>query len=181
MDPALRVTPLHDDLTRGVRPALLAILGAVALLLVIACVNVTNLLLARGVQRQGEFALRAALGASRGRLIRQLLTESLLLAALGGALGMGRRGPRCARAVALSPPTLPRADAIGVNGTVFLLGFAITTVIGLVFGVAPSAAGFPKRSPRQPPARVASYRRAGIAGRAPRWLSPRCRSPWCCW
>jgi putative ABC transport system permease protein len=138
MEPALRTTPLHDDLTRGVRPALLAILGAVALLLVIACVNVTNLLLARGVQRRGEFALRAALGASRGRLNRQVLTESLLLAALGGALGMAVAVLGVRALIALSPPTLPRAGAIGVNGTVFLLGFAITGVIGLAFGIAPA-------------------------------------------
>ncbi len=138
MEPALKTTILQEDLTQGVRPALLAILGAVTLLLVIACVNVTNLMLARGVQRQGEFALRAALGASRSRLNRQVLTESLLLAALGGALGMAVAVLGVRALVALSPPTLPRADAIGVNGTVFLVGFVITAVIGLVFGIAPA-------------------------------------------
>jgi putative ABC transport system permease protein len=138
MDPALKTTILQEDLTQGVRPALLAILGAVTLLLVIACVNVTNLMLARGVQRQGEFALRAALGASRSRLNRQVLTESLLLAALGGALGMAVAVLGVRALVALSPPTLPRAGAIGVNGTVFLVGFVITAVIGLVFGIAPA-------------------------------------------
>src|SRR5207247_3144841 len=77
---------LRDEVTGGVKPALFAILGAVILVLVIACVNVTNLLLARGVQRRGELALRAALGAGNSRLIRQLLTESLLLAAMGGVI-----------------------------------------------------------------------------------------------
>jgi putative ABC transport system permease protein len=138
MDPALTAVPLHEDLTRGVRPALLAILGAVALVLVIACVNVTNLLLARGVQRRGEFAVRAALGATRGRLNRQVLTESLVLAALGGAVGMVVAVLGLRALVALSPPSLPRAGAILVNGSVFLLGFAITSLFGLAFGVAPA-------------------------------------------
>src|SRR5205823_14178429 len=107
---------LQDELARGVRPALLAILGAVGLVLLIAAVNVTNLLLARGVRRRGEFALRAALGAARGRLIRQVLTESVLLAVLGGTAGvlvavLGVRG-----LLALAPPSLPRAGAIRIDG-----------------------------------------------------------------
>jgi putative ABC transport system permease protein len=132
------VVSLHQDLTRGVRRTLLAILGGVMLVLVIACVNVTNLLLARGAQRHGEFALRAALGAGRGRLIRQLLTESLLLALLGGVAGLAVALLGVRALMALSPPELPRAGAIGVNGTVFAFGLGLTTLIGLAFGLLPA-------------------------------------------
>jgi putative ABC transport system permease protein len=134
----LQVSSLQDDITRGVRPALLAILGAVALVLVIVCVNVTNLLLARGAQRRGEFAVRTALGASRGRLVRQLLTESLLVAAAGGAAGMAVAVVGVGTIVRLSPPELPRVASIGVDGTAFLFGLAITTIIGLAFGAIPA-------------------------------------------
>ena len=115
-----------------------AVLGAVALLLLIACVNVTNLLLARGAQRRGEYAMRAALGAGRSRLIRQLLTESVLLALIGGALGIVAAEFGVRALAALSPPGLPRVDAITVNGAVFAFAFAITTVIGLLVGLVPA-------------------------------------------
>src|SRR5206468_5835072 len=118
--------------TRGVKPALLAVLGAVVLVLLIASVNVTNLLLARGAQRRGELAVRAALGGGRMRMIRQLLTESLLLAALGGALGMVVAEFGVSALVALSPPGLPRVSAIGVDGPVFVFALGITTLIGLL-------------------------------------------------
>jgi putative ABC transport system permease protein len=139
-DPNTRFSaaPLQDELTRGVRPALVVILGAVTLVLLIACVNVTNLLLARGVQRRGEFALRAALGAGRSRLTRQLLTESLLLAAFGGVGGLAVAALGVRALVALVPPGLPRASAIGVNGAVFGFGFCITTLIGLAVGLIPA-------------------------------------------
>ena len=139
-DPATRftATPLQDDLTRSVRPALLAILGAVALVLVIACVNVTNLLLARGAQRRAEFALRAALGAAHQRLIRQLLTESLALAAIGGVVGLLVAVLGVRALAALSPPELPRAGDIAVDRMVFAIGVAITTLIGLACGLIPA-------------------------------------------
>jgi predicted permease len=134
----MMVNELQHDLTQGVRPALMAVLGAVFLVLLIASVNVTNLLLARGAQRQAEFAMRAALGAARGRLIRQLLTESLVLAALGAAFGMVVAVVGVQALVALSPPGLPRVSAIRVDGMVFLFALAITTLIGVVVGLVPA-------------------------------------------
>jgi len=132
------VDRLQDDIVRGVKPALLAVLGAVILVLLIACVNVTNLVLARGAQRQGEMAMRAALGAARPRLIRQSVTESLLLALWGGAVGMivAKTGIRLL--VAMSPPGLPRVQAIRLDGTAFGFAFAITVIIGLAVGLIPA-------------------------------------------
>lgn len=135
---AFRVTSLHEDMTRGVRGALLAILGAVMLVLLIASVNVTNLLLARGVQRRGDFALRSALGAVTARLVRQQLTETLLLATLGGALGMAVAWLGLKALAALSPGDLPRAQAIGIDGAVFLFAFVVTTLLGVAIGLSPA-------------------------------------------
>lgn len=134
----LVVNPLQSDVTQGVRLALLAVLGAVFLVLLIACVNVTNLLLARSAQRRAEFAMRAALGAAKSRLVRQLLTESLLLATIGGALGIGVAIAGVRALVALSPPGLPRVDAIHVDGSMFLFAFAVTTLIGIGVGLVPA-------------------------------------------
>ena len=138
LDHGIIVNPLQGEVTRGVRPALLAVLGAVALLLLIACVNVTNLLLARGVQRRGEFAMRSALGAVRHRLTRQLITESLLLAFLGSACGMlvAELGVRLL--VLLSPPGLPRIDAIRLNGVVFAFATGMAALVGLIVGLIPA-------------------------------------------
>jgi putative ABC transport system permease protein len=138
LDHGLIASPLQDDVGGAVKPALLAVLGAVMLVLMIACVNVTNLLLARGAQRRGEFAMRAALGAAGPRLIQQMLTESLLLAALGGAFGLvvARLGVRAL--VAFAPPELPRLNAIRVDGTVFAFALGITALIGLVVGLIPA-------------------------------------------
>lgn len=132
------VVALHDDLTRGVEPALLAILGAVALVLAMACVNVTNLVLARGVHRRGELALRIALGAPRRRLVRQLLTESLLLVGLGGLAGTALAALGVRGLVALGPPGLPRAGEIGVDAGLFAFGLGLTTLIGLGVGAIPA-------------------------------------------
>ena len=150
---------LQDEVTRSVKPALLAILGAVAVVLLVACVNVTNLLLARGVQRRGEFALRAALGAGRGRLIRQLLTESLLLAVIGGLAGTGVAILGVRALVALSPPDLPRLGAIGIDRTVFAFTFSVSAAIGLAFGVLPAL-----HAARRDPQRDLSYGSIRAAG-----------------
>jgi putative ABC transport system permease protein len=132
------VSSLQDDITRGVKPALLAVLGAVLLVLLIACVNVTNLLLARGSQRRGEFAMRTALGAARMRLLRQLLTESLLLACVGGILGIAVAEFGVKALVALSPAELPRLHAIGVDAVALAFAIGMTTVVGLLVGLVPA-------------------------------------------
>jgi putative ABC transport system permease protein len=121
-----------------VRPALLLVLAAAGLVLMIACVNVTNLLLAHGVQRRAEFALRAALGAGRGRLVRQLATESLLLAAIGGVAGMAVAAGGVRVLVALSPPELPRVHAIGVDVVAFAFGAALTSAIAIAVAIVPA-------------------------------------------
>jgi putative ABC transport system permease protein len=138
MNHGVIVNPLQDDITRGVKPALLALFGAVILVLAIASVNVANLVLARGAQRRSEFAMRTALGAGRTRLVRQLLAESLLLTLMGGALGMALAGIGVRALVALSPPDLPRLAAIQLNMPVFIFGFAVTVLIGLAVGLTPA-------------------------------------------
>ncbi len=132
------VHAVQDDLTRDVRPALLAILGAVGMVLLIACVNVTNLILGRGAQRRGEFAMRTALGASRARLVRQLVTEGLLLAAIGGVLGMAAAQMTLRALLVFIPPDLPRLSDIRLDTTVFAFSCVITTLIGLAFGLLPA-------------------------------------------
>ena len=138
LENGLDASPLHADITRPIKPALLAILAAVVLVLVIACVNVTNLVLGRSVQRRAELAMRTTLGASRPRLMRQLVTESLLIAAIGGVLGMFVAESGVRALVALSPAGLPRVTAVKLDGDVFVLAAALTTVIGLMIGGIPA-------------------------------------------
>jgi len=138
MPQGLILTSLQGDVVRGVRPALLAVFGAVVVVLLIASVNVTNLLLARGAQRRAEFAMRAALGASRPRMIRQLLIESLVLAGIGGAAGLALARVGLRAVVALAPPELPRAAAIAIDSTAFAFAAGLTTVIGIAVGLIPA-------------------------------------------
>ncbi len=130
--------PMAEWVTAPVRPALLALSGAVLIVLLVAALNVSNLLLARGASRRGEFAVRIALGAGRGRIVRQLLTESLLLAAIGGVAGVALAWAGVKGLVAISPPDLPRLHAIALDGNVLLFALAVTTVIGTLFGLMPA-------------------------------------------
>ena len=138
LDSGLVVSSLQSDVTRAIRPALVAVLVGVLLLLAIVCVNVTNLMLARGAQRRGELAMRAALGAGRRRLARQLITESFALALIGGAIGMFVAELGVLGIVALRPPELPRLGVIRVDAAVLAFGFVVTTVIGIVVGMIPA-------------------------------------------
>jgi putative ABC transport system permease protein len=131
----LIVDSLQRSVTQGARPALMAVFGAVILLLLIACVNVTNLMLGRGAQRRGEFALRSALGAVAPRLARQLVTESLLLAVFGCAVGLAVAQIGVRVLIALSPAGLPRVSAIRLDGVVMAFAFGVTVLIGLAIGL----------------------------------------------
>jgi putative ABC transport system permease protein len=130
--------PLHEWLVGDVRPALLILFGAVGLVLLIACANFAMLLMARSVARQRELMIRASLGARNSRLIRQRLTESTLLALVGGAAGMIAAKAGTSLLLALKPAELRRLDAIPMDARVFIFVFAISLMTGLLFGLLPA-------------------------------------------
>ncbi len=132
------VIPLKERLVGDVGSSLWMLLGAVGLVLLIACVNVSNLLLARATGRRREFAIRAALGAGRGRLLRQSLTESVLLASAGGGLGLLFAALGARAALNALPSGLPRADEIGLDARVLLFTAAISLLTGVLAGLAPA-------------------------------------------
>lgn len=132
------VVGYHDQLVARTRPAIIALLGAVGFLLLIACVNVANLLLSRAAVREREIALRTAIGAGRWRLIRQLLTESTVLATVGGALGVGVAWAGLRALISVAPPDLPRLGDITLNWPVVGFAFAASLVTGVIFGLMPA-------------------------------------------
>jgi len=136
----LVVLSLQRSVTANARAELLAIVSAVVVLLAIACVNVANLLLARGAQRRGELAMRVALGAGRGRILRQLLTESVILAMMGGAVGLLLAEVGVRALIALAPSDLPRIEAIHIDAWVLGFAFVVTAVVGIVVGIVPAIA-----------------------------------------
>jgi putative ABC transport system permease protein len=137
-DATVRADRLRDDVAANYRPAVLILFGSVALVLLIACGNVASLLLAHGLGRRRETALRSALGAGRGRLIRQLLTESVILALAGGAVGVLMSAWGTHLIVALAGDALPRGPGIGIDARVLLFTLGISIIAGLLFGLAPA-------------------------------------------
>ena len=139
--PVVHARPLADDMTAGVRPALLVMAVAVTLILLMSCANVANLFLSRGIARQRELAIRAAIGGSRGRLIRQLFTESLLLSGAGGVLGV-LVGVALMRVVpSLAPARFPRLDDLGVDARLLAIAAAASIFTAVASGLAPAVRG----------------------------------------
>ena len=133
-----KLTPLRDRLVRSVRPSLLVLLGAVVLVLLIACANIANLLLARAAARQKEVAIRSALGASGARILRQMLTESIVLSIFGGGLGVLLSVWLTQVLISISPPDSPRFGEVSLDYRVLGFAIALSVLTGILFGLAPA-------------------------------------------
>jgi putative ABC transport system permease protein len=137
----VRLTPLPADIVGNISTSLWVLAGAVGLVLLIGCVNVANLLLARSAARQTEMSIRAALGASRGRLIRQLLSEGFVLAMVGTTAGVALAYATVRALVAAAPAGVPRIDEVAIDGRSLLFSLAVTVVAAMVFALAPAIRG----------------------------------------
>jgi predicted permease len=153
------VVPFRDALVGNVRPALLVLLGAVGFVLLIACVNVANLMLARALSRRRELAVRAALGASRSRIVRQLIAESLVLASAGGAVGLLLAAWGTRAAIGALPAALPRVDRVHLDARVLLFTAAVSIGAGVLFGLIPAV-----RAARRDPQGALSEGGRGASG-----------------
>ena len=158
---AVSVIPELDDIVSDVRTPLRVLFAAVACLLLIVCTNVAGLLLTRVSQRRGELAIRAALGASRMRILRQLLFESTLLSLGGGVLGIAASSALLHSAPSLLPPNLPRIGQISMNGEVLAFAIGVSLLTGLLFGILPAW----RASKQDPAAALAENGRSSMAGR----------------
>jgi putative ABC transport system permease protein len=137
-DTGIRVTPLHEEAVGKIRPVLLLLFAAVGFLLFIGCANVANLLLARAATRSREISIRAAMGASRYRLIRQLLTESVMLAVIGGALGALLAAWAIPLLMSMAPPGLRNFKDVGLNSEVLAFSLGVSVITGILFGLVPA-------------------------------------------